>query len=285
MAESPKVCCIVLTWNGRELVLACLASLTKSNYQNLEIVVSDNGSTDGSIEAIREQYPDVILLENGANLRWAGGNNVGLRYGLTHDADYILLLNNDIEVDADMVTRLVETAERDRSIGILAPKIYYHAQPDLIWYAGGRVSWWRGLIWHIGIRKTDRGQYDDVSKIDYITGCAMMIRREVAEEVGEIDPAFIAYGEDVDYSMRASQAGWRMALAPRAIMWHKVSAYWGVASWGKIRQKLRSQVILYRRYAPVWAWFTTIPLFMVIDSLRVLILLAGGRITGPARSR
>ncbi len=278
MKSPPKVCCIVLTWNDRENVLACLDSLEKLDYPNLEIVVSDNGSTDGSIEAIQGQYPAVHLLENGENLYWAGGNNVGLRYGLEQGADYIILLNNDIVVAPEIISELVDTAERDQSIGILVPKIYFHDRPKLIWYAGAKVSMWRGLLWHVGLRSLDRGQFDQQVDVDYVTGCAMMIRREVVEQIGLIDPAFVAYGEDVDYSFRARRAGWRLVLVPTAVMWHKVSAYWGVVSWRKIKRRFRSNLILYRRYSPVWSWFSTIPLFLLLDGFRVLLLMAGGRL-------
>ena len=285
MDKQPLVCCIVLNWNGRELVLACLASLAQSRYGNALLVVVDNASTDGSVVAVRAQYPNVEVIENDTNLRWAGGNNVGIHYGLAQGADYILLLNNDIEVAPDMIARLVEAAEADPGIGLLAPKIYYHAQRDLIWYAGGRASLWRGLFWHVGIRQQDRGQFDSPGPIDYITGCAMLIRQEVAREVGDIDTAFIAYGEDVDYSFRVQAAGFGLALVPGARMWHKVSAYWGATSWRKIRVRLRSQLTLYRRYSPPWAWFTTIPLFLLLDGLRVMVLMAAGRFTSLKGTR
>ncbi len=277
VSESPKVCCVVLTWNDRANVLACLDSLSQVVYPNLEIIVSDNGSTDGTIEAIREQYPQVHLLENGENLYWAGGNNVGLKYALAAQADYIILLNNDTVVAPEMIPELVQAGEADRSIGLLAPKIYYYDRPELVWYAGARVSMWRGLLWHVGIRQPDRGQFGRPAAVDYVTGCALMVRRQVVEQIGLIDTAFVAYGEDVDFSFRARGAGWRLVMVPSAIMWHKVSAYWGVVSIRKIRQKLRSNLILYRRYSPVWSWFTTIPLFLLLDAMRVLLLLVGGR--------
>jgi len=283
VAESPKVCCIVLNWNRRNDLLACLASLQKSTYSNMEVVVVDNASRDGSVEAVEEQFPDAKLIVNAENLRWAEGNNVGLRYALAHGAGYILLLNNDIEVDADMVSRLIEAAEETPQIGLLAPKIYYHAQPDLIWYAGGEIRWWHGLIRHTGIRQKDIGQFEDLIETDYITGCAMLIRREVADDIGEIDAAYYLYGEDVDYSVRAARAGWRLVINPQATMWHKVSASTGVVSWQKMRLKLRSQLTLYRKYAPPWAWVTTIPLFFLLDSLRAAILLVTGRLVKPVK--
>ena len=137
----------------------------------------------------------------------------------------------------------------------------------------------------MGIRQQDRGQFDSPGPIDYITGCAMLIRREVAREVGDIDTAFIAYGEDVDYSFRVQAAGFGLALVPGARMWHKVSAYWGATSWRKIRVRLRSQLTLYRRYSPPWAWFTTIPLFLLLDGLRVMVLMAAGRFTSLKGTR
>jgi len=276
--KEPKVVIIVLNWNGRDLTLQCLHSLANLNYSNHSIVVVDNGSDDGSVDAVKEHHPGVTIIENERNLRWAGGNNVGIEYALDHGADYTLLLNNDTVVDSEMVSELVKVAEKDDSAGILGPKIYYHDRLDLIWYAGGRISWWRGLIWHVGIREQDRGQYDRITDVDYITGCAMMIRRAVVQQIGEIDTDFIAYGEDVDFSLRANNAGYRLIYVPTAVMWHKVSAYWGIVSFRKIFMKIRSNLILFRRYAPVWSWFTTIPLFTLLDAIRVVVLVIIGKI-------
>ena len=268
----------MLTYNGKADVLECLASLSRSTYPNLEMVVVDNGSSDGSVAAIEAGFPAVRIIENGRNLRWAGGNNVGIRYALESGADTILLLNNDTTMDPEMVTQLVGAAQSDPEVGILGPKIYYHAQPETVWYAGGKVNLWWGAVRHVGIRQRDTGQFDQVVAVDYVTGCALMVKREVVEKIGLIDTVYTAYGEDTDYCLRATRVGYRLLMVPSAVMWHKVGAFWGVASPRKIWMKLRSHIILFRRYAPPLAWFTTIPLYFVWDGLRVLALILTGRI-------
>lgn len=280
----PKVCCVVLTWNDKENVIECLESMSHLTYSHLEIVVSDNGSTDGTIEAIKSQFPEVILLENGKNLFWAGGNNVGIEYALEHDADYIFLLNNDIIVDPELVSELVKVGESDPKIGALGPKIYYYNADKKLWYAGAKIYFWRGIARHIGIREEDRGQYDELTTTDYVTGCALMIKREVVEKIGLIDPTYIAYGEDADWSHRAKLAGYKLVYVPAAVMWHKIGAYWGVVSRRKIVQKLRSNTIFFWRYSPKLAWISTIPLFFVFDGLRILFLIMTGQLKGKRKS-
>lgn len=273
----PLIWCVVLNWDGRDLVLACLKSLQQSRYGRMRIVVVDNGSTDGSVKAVRSAFPDIPLIETGENLRWCGGNNVGIRYAMEQGADYILLLNNDIEVDVEMIPRLAQAAIDLPGAGILSPKIYYASQPDVIWYAGGGMSLWRGLFWHDGIREKDVGQFDQARDVDYITGCAMLIRRAVVEQIGVIDEGYIHYGEDVDYSLRAQRAGYRLRLVPGATMIHKVSATLGKSPLRKYLHKTRSNLRLYRKYAPVWSWFTTIPAFVVLDAVRIGLLWVTGR--------
>ncbi len=278
----PKVACIILTWNDKENLLECLESMSHLSYPNADIIVSDNGSTDGSIEKVRSLYPDVTILENGKNLYWAGGNNVGIEYAMAHAADYIFLLNNDIVVDPDLVTEMVEVGESDPRIGMLGPKIYYHEGTlgNKLWFAGARVHLWRGIARHLGIRDIDQGQYDVIADTDYVTGCAQMVKREVVEKIGLIDTVYVAYGEDMDWSTRARRAGYRLVYVPRARMWHKIGAYWGVVSKRKIKQKLRSNTIFFWRYSPKLAWITTIPLFFVLDAIRIGISIATGRIGG-----
>jgi len=206
--DRPKVCCVVLTWNDRDNLAECLESMAKLTYPNLEIIVSDNGSTDGTVELVKAHYPDVVLLENGRNLFWAGGNNVGIERALDDGADYIMLLNNDIVVDPKMVGALINVGESDPRIGMLGPKIYYYGDDRRLWYAGGEVLLWRGIARHIGIREIDDGQYDEVVTTGYITGCALMVKREVVERIGLVDPVYVAYGEDMDWSYRARLAGY-----------------------------------------------------------------------------
>lgn len=280
---APRVACIVLTWNAKATVLECVASVSRLTYPNLDLVVVDNASTDGTADAVTRAFPSATVLANDRNLMWSGGNNVGIEYVLSRGADYVLLLNNDVVVHPDLVTELVRAGESDPRIGVLGPKIYYHepSQPDggrRIWYAGGQILLWRGLARHVGIRETDRGQYDVPGPTGYVTGCALMVKREVFEQIGLIDTSFTAYGEDMDFSYRACRAGYELRYVPSAVLWHKVSASFGLLSRRKITQKARSHATFFWRHSPRVAWFTTIPLFQLLDGMRILVAVAAGRI-------
>ncbi len=277
MADQPRVACIVLNWNGLALLPDCLESLQASTYSAMSIIVVDNGSTDDSLAWLRANYPDAHIIDNGTNLQWAAGNNEGIKYALQEGFDHILLLNNDIVIAPDMIEKLVAAMAKDASIGMVGPKIYYHHEPKLIWFAGGRMTPWQGRIWHNGIREPDKGQFDEVTNVDYITGCALMVRRETFGKIGLIDTAFAAYGEDVDLCRRAAAAGYGIELVSGATMWHKVSSSYGITSRTKVWLRFRSNLRLYRRYSPKWAWFTTIPLYLVLESIRVAVLYVGGK--------
>jgi GT2 family glycosyltransferase len=276
---NPRVAVVVLTWNGRALTLACLESLASLEYEAVTVIVVDNGSTDGTASAVRDRYGErVTIIENPRNLGFSGGNNVGIRRALADGADLVLLLNNDTTVDPGLVRRLVDVIRSSNDIGIVGPKIYYASPPDRIWFAGGEVSLSRGTTRHIGIRERDTGRYDSTRDVDYVTGCALMARREVFEAIGDLDPVFRAYYEDADFCMRARRSGFRVVYVPSGKVWHKISASTGgQLGAAKISRKLRSTFIFLRRYAS-WHHWLTIPFFFAADVARILWLVAAGRI-------
>ncbi len=263
--SEPLVFIILVNWNGEKVTLECLESLAKVSYTSFRIVVVDNASTDGSAAAIRERYPAVILLRQDRNLRFAGGNNAGMRYALAHGAELVCLLNNDTTVDAEFLMHLVSRIQSDHKIGITTPKIYYHDEPNRIWFAGASISMWTGTMKHIGIREDDHGQYDESIEIDYATGCCILTRREVIEKVGGLDESFFMYTEDADWSMRVRRAGYSVVYEPRAKVWHKLSvASGGHLSPFKMRNKLISNYRFFRRYA-------TFPQMLVYPWLNVVV--------------
>jgi len=221
--KSPRVAVIVLNWNGRDDTLACLESLRQLDYPNYEVIVVDNGSTDGSVKAVRASFPGMTILETGANLGFAEGNNVGLRHALTHGADYVLLLNNDTEVAADFISLLVDAVEVTPRAGVAGPTIYYFDRPATIWSAGGAIDWQRGDTQMIGLDEVDEGQYDAIREVDFVTGCALLTRREVIEEAGMLDPRFFMYYEEAEWCVRAARAGYKILHVPQTHVWHKIT--------------------------------------------------------------
>ncbi len=226
LAAAPRVTLIVLTWNQRELTLACLASLLQLQYDNYQIIVVDNGSRDSTAAAIRQKFPGVIVIENRENLGFAEGNNAGIRMALADKADYVMLLNDDTIADPLMLQELIAVAESNAQIGIVGPAIYSTHEPRDIWSAGNRIAWHNasvGRLLESDIPSPRQASFE----VDYVTGCALCIKREVIERIGLLDPRYFIYFEDTDWCLRARACGYASAVVPAARLWHHVSATTG----------------------------------------------------------
>ncbi|PYI48980.1 MAG: hypothetical protein DMF10_02830 [Verrucomicrobia bacterium] len=186
----PSVHIVVLNWNGKPDTLECLTSLQSVSYPNRKIVVVDNGSTDGSEEAIKAAFPDVTFIQTGENLGYAEGNNVGIHHAMECGADFVFVLNNDTTTDTDVVTALVAQAEKNPNAAILGPKIYFYERPDIINSAGGHL----------------------------------VLRLSVLREVGFFDRDFFLICEELDLCTRIRKRGFEILFVPEAKLWHKVSA-------------------------------------------------------------
>jgi GT2 family glycosyltransferase len=246
--NSPKVSIIILNWNGLEDIIECLESLKKITYPNYEVIVVDNGSQGDDVKVLREKYQDYIhIIQNEKNYGFAKGNNVGIRYALDKGTDYVLLLNNDTVVAPDFLDEMVKVAESDERIGIVCPKMYRYFQPEQVCFDGGvRIH----LLWST---MTERLRPDDerpTVDTEFATGAAMLIRRKTLEQIGLLPEEYFFGVEDMDYSLNALRNGFRIAVARRAVVWHKVASTAGV-SIGRSKlayQSFKGWQIMRRKY-------------------------------------
>ena len=218
----------MLSWNGRDETLACLDSLTRATGDDDAVVVVDNGSHDGSPEAVAATHPGVALLRNGANLGFAGGNNVGIRHALSGGAEWVVLLNNDAELEPDALDRLRAAAARHPEAGILAGKLFFREPADRIWFAGQRFWPLFGYSGRPrGYGRPDAPEFREEVPTDRAAGAFMAVSRAAIERAGLLDEALFAYVEDVDWSLRIRAAGMAVILVPDALARHGVSASTG----------------------------------------------------------
>jgi GT2 family glycosyltransferase len=216
----PHVVTVILNTNRRADTLACLASLQLSTYPCHTIIVLDNASSDGSTEAIRSSFPAVQVVPLTENRGYAGNNNVGIGAALAQGADWVFVLNEDTILEADGLNQLVKAGTSDSGVGIVGPMVYHHDEPTVIQSAGGELSrWWEAR--HIGQNEEDRGQFARPREVDWISGCAILVRRAVVEQVGMLDERFFYYWEETEWCLRARKAGWRVLHVPGVRLWHK----------------------------------------------------------------
>ena len=213
----------VLNWNGRDLTLDCLSSLEKIIYPNVKVYIIDNGSSDNSVTAIRNQFPDYEIIGLPENYGFARGNNAGFEL-VKQKADYTIFLNNDTIVDPNFVEPLINAMESNSTVKQSTPKIFYADNLDYIWFGGGKVSLWAGWIRHLGIRQKDSMQFSFNRNVDYATGCCVCMRTVDFESIGMFDESFLMYGEDVDLSLRFRKQGGQILFVPESKIWHKVSS-------------------------------------------------------------
>jgi GT2 family glycosyltransferase len=254
--KQPRVACIVLNYNGREITLEAIASLCAMTYPAFDIIHVDNGSDDGSYAAVAKAFPEVIQERVEENTGPTHGINRGLLAGLSGDFDYLLLLNNDIEADPEMLSELVRLAESDPTIGCVGPKTFYYWARDRLWSAGGIIRFKQSVTRERGMGKIDQGQYEKDEEVDYLNGCAILMRRSVLQEVGIFDPMFKLAVEDADWCMRAKKAGYRCMYAHRALLWHMVSHTAGGYQARRTFYTGRSNAIFLRRYGGPLQWLS-----------------------------
>jgi GT2 family glycosyltransferase len=220
-----KIGIIVLNWNGKEDTTKCLKSLQNLTYPAVEIIIVDNGSTDGSQEHFRTHFPHFTLIETGENLGYAGGNNAGLKLALKRPLEYFFILNNDTIVDPGIVEAFLEGFKQYPDAGILGSKIYLMNEPGRFDHFGGNWNAKRLEFNYVGYREVDdQKTWEEPQELDYVCGAGIMIRRAVFETIGLFDPRFFLFWEETDFCFRARRAGFRVMNQPKAILWHKVSA-------------------------------------------------------------
>jgi hypothetical protein len=260
---------IVLSWNGREDTLRCLQSLLAVDRADLEIVCVDNGSSDGSQQAVRERFPAVTLIEAGENLGYAGANNLGIRHALQRGAVWVMLVNNDATVAPDVIEGFLAAARERPRAGILAGKVYFADRPHTIWFAGQRVSELLGYSGRPrGYGRADDPRYRSVTQTGRAVGALMAISREAIDAVGLLDEDLFAYVEDVDWALRVRQAGLEVVFAPGARAWHRVSASTGgeAASTHTLYYGVRNTVIVLERRRPLGRWATALRRVVIVST-------------------
>jgi len=273
---SPLVFVIVLNWNGQDDTLECLRSLQKLNYSNFEILVVDNGSTDGSEEVIRSSFPSVRVIQTGRNLGYGGGNNVGIRFALSHGADYIWLLNNDTTVAPQALTSLVETAKADPKIAFVGSKIYFYDRPDVIWCVGGTIDLAAGgCTDHPGMHQEDKGQFNKISDVGYVSGCSLLADRAAIKAIGLLPEEYFLYFEETDWNLAAQRKGYRTVLAPASHVWHKYEES-GDYKDRFIYYSFRNRIHIVRKFAPRH----------ILKAIKVNLALLHGHVSmAPGRAR
>lgn len=306
MKTKKNVIIIILNWNNWQDTIECLESLYQNEHPNYDIIVVDNNSTDDSIKKIKDYCNGKIkiessfftynnsnkpitileseirnekdlsfsrkltLIKNNKNEGFAEGNNIGIRYALKNlDPDYILLLNNDTVVDRKFLVEMLKVSESNDKIGIVGPKIYYYNEPDRIWFARGKISWkfCRGL--NIGYNEIEEGQHNQITGMEYASGCTFLIKREVIEKIGLIDKRFFLYFEEIDWTLRATKCGYKSVFAPKAKVWHKISK-----SGGGIKGPIGLYYITRNRWLLMkrWAKKTDFLFFIAYQVIGALIL-------------
>lgn len=223
LKKNSKILIVILNWNGKKDTLVCLSSLQKLTYPSYQVLVVDNGSTDDSVDAFRPL--GVEILETGKNLGYAGGNNAGIEWGLKRDFNLFFILNNDTEVAPDILERFVEGFAKEPTAGILGGKIFLMDQRTRFDHFGGIWNSEKANFDLIGQKELEDGKrWQEMFEIEYVCGAALMVKREVLQSVGLLDPRFFLLWEEADLCFRARRAGYQVMVCPQAILWHKGSA-------------------------------------------------------------
>ncbi len=264
-----------VNWKQPSLTAECVRSIEKSENARISVIVVDNGSGDDSLKLLKENCPRALLLENEHNLGYAGGCNRGIQEALRQGCAFVFLLNNDAVVAPNTVALLLEHMEGKPDIGICGPMIMWHDRQGLIQILGARFSPKTGLFHAVGVNEKDVGQYKGPIEFDMVSGCALMIRREVFERIGQFDERFFCYFEEADLCFRARKAGYKVIAVPQSKVFHKNAfSSGGASSPSRIYYSVRNHLLFLEKNEPSGSllsrWFKSL---LVVANYMIFVVL------------
>lgn len=262
----PTASVIILNWNGRRFLESCLSSVLRQTYRDYEVVLLDNGSNDGSVEFVRERFPEVRVIRSDRNLGFAEGNNRAIK---ATAGGYIATLNNDTEVEPGWLQALVEAIESTDRVGMCASKVLYADRPDLI-DSAGIYPGWSGTMWNRWHGERDECNISTPIEVFGPCAAAALYRREMLEEIGPFDEAFFAYLEDADLAWRARLAGWKCLYVPAARVYHVHSATGGINPKVKRYLLARNKIWMIAKNYPAPQILLCLPLIVLFDLASLL---------------
>ena len=215
---APFVSVIIVNWNGAQYIEKCISSLLEMSYNSFEIVVVDNNSTDNSVDIIKNISPKIKIIVNKRNLGFARACNIGIEVA---KGEYIGLFNNDAIADREWLSELLIALSNTEQAGAAGGLVYYCEPPDRIWFSGGKVDVATGYFWNVG---QNSRRFAIGEEIDTLTGCAVLLRKDVLKRLGFLDEGYFLYGEDIDLSINIKRLGKKLLFVPSAISWHMVSS-------------------------------------------------------------
>jgi hypothetical protein len=254
-----------------ELAIRSAANASAEGFRH-QVIVVDNGSKE-PLKLPRDlRRSNVELIRSESNLGFTGGNNLGMSHAVkNYQTDYFFLLNSDAEVEKQSLKLLYEAIKADPKAGLAAPKIYFTSglefhrrsykkseKGKVIWFAGGSIDWPNLVAYHRGVDEVDRGQFDDLTTLDFASGCALLIKRVVTEHVGILDKRFFGYYEDMDFSLRVKKAGYKLLFVPQAVVWHMNSGSVAGGAGSKFQQyyQTRNRLLVVAKQGNWRTWLT-----------------------------
>lgn len=276
---APRVSIVIVTWNALPLLKQCLPSVVATDYPNLEIVLADNASTDGSTAWVRDTFPEVNIVRHPENWLFCRGNNAAIPHTT---GSYVMLLNNDVEVPPNWLAPLVHTMESNPDVAAVQPKLHQYDERERFEYAGAAgghldalgYPFTRGRIF--STLEPDTGQYDDAGPVFWATGAALLLRRSALDEVGLLDERFEMHMEEIDLCWRLQRAGYRIAVHPESTVYHIGGGSLPQGNPRKAYYNFRNSLLMLYKNLPPAAWRQTFLLRLLLDTVAIFRALLGG---------
>lgn len=272
----PPVGVVIVNHDLRDSLRETLESFRKVTYPGLRIVVSDNASTDGSQEMVRQEFPEVRLLAHNPEQGYARAASLGMA-SLVDECKYIFSTTNDVIVDPAMIGELVRRAEDDPKIGVIGTKIYFFDRPDVLWHGGARIHPLHGHSYHFGWLRKDSDRYSRERECDFVTGCGFLLRSEALKKVGYFKEDLVFYSEDAELCYRIREGGYKVIYLPGAKMWHKTGTTLAKNRPVQLHYSTRNNLYLLERHRVGWHPWTLYAHLLVVSPLKMGLFVLLGR--------